>query len=102
MTGLSMSDLEVSDFDSAEFLTDEETIAAYLTASFESGDQNEFIQALNIVARARGMTQLAKDTGLPRESLYKTLSGSSKPRFDTIAKISSALGLNISFTPKLV
>lgn len=98
---LSMSDLAISDFDAAEFLTDEESIATYLTASFESGNQEEFIQALNTVARARGMTQLAKDTGLPRESLYKTLSGNSKPRFDTIAKISSALGLSISFTPKL-
>ncbi|MDD7544842.1 addiction module antidote protein [Actinobacillus porcinus] len=100
MTTLSMSDLAVSDFDPAEFLTDEETIAAYLTETFATGTQEEFIQALSTVARARGMTQLAKDTGLPRESLYKTLSGASKPRFDTIAKISSALGLNIAFIPR--
>lgn len=94
-------DLVISEFDAAEFLTDEATIAAYLTESFASGDQEELIQALNTVARARGMTDLAKQVGMPRESLYKTLSGTSKPRFETIAKILSALGLNIAFTPKL-
>lgn len=98
---LDLYDLEISEFDPAEFLTDEETIAAYLTESFASGDQNEFISALNTVARARGMTELAQRTGMPRESLYKTLSGTTKPRFETIARISSALGLNITFTPKL-
>lgn len=98
---IKMSDLEIRDFDPAEFLIDEETIAAYLTESFKNGDQAEFLAALNNVARARGMTQLAKETGLPRESLYKTLSGVSKPRFETIAKISSALGLKISFMPKM-
>lgn len=94
------SNYPVREFDAAEFLTDEESIAAYLTLSFESGDQDELIEALNTVARARGMTQLAKDTGVARESLYKTLSGESKPRFETIAKIADALGLSITFTPK--
>ncbi|WP_386687541.1 MULTISPECIES: addiction module antidote protein [unclassified Lonepinella] len=98
---LSASDLEISDFDAAELLTDEETIAAYLTASFASGDQAELLQALNTVARARGMTELSRKTGIQRESLYRTLSGSSQPRFDTIAKISSALGVAIEFTPKV-
>lgn len=98
---MDLDDFEVSEFDAAEFLTDEETIAAYLTESFASGDQDEFIRALNTVARARGMTELAQKSGLPRESLYKTLSGAVKPRFDTIAKISEALGVHISFTPKI-
>lgn len=97
---MDLDDFDVSEFDAAEFLTDEETIAAYLTASFADGDQAEFIRALNTVARARGMMELAQKTGLPRESLYKTLSGSVKPRFDTIVKIASALGLGIEFTPK--
>lgn len=96
----SAQDLAISEFDAAEFLTDEASIAAYLNESLASS-QEEFIQALNTLARARGMSQLAKETGLPRESLYKTLSGVSKPRFETIAKISSALGFNIAFTPKL-
>ncbi|OOH92387.1 putative addiction module antidote protein [Pasteurellaceae bacterium 15-036681] len=80
-------------FDVAEFLTDEETIQAYLAEVIKEGDQDEFLEALNDVARARGMTQLAKDTGLGRESLYKTLAKGSKPRLDTIQKILGAFNL---------
>ncbi|XLP79650.1 putative addiction module antidote protein [Mannheimia haemolytica] len=73
-------------FDVAEFLTDEATIQAYLAEVLKEGDQDEFLEALNDVARARGMAELAKQTGLGRESLYKTLAKGSKPRFDTIQK----------------
>ncbi|QZP16531.1 putative addiction module antidote protein [Avibacterium paragallinarum] len=58
--------------------------------TLKEGDTEEFLQALNDVARARGMTELAKQTGLGRESLYKTLSKGSKPRFETIQKILTA------------
>lgn len=80
-------------FDVAEFLTDEETIQAYLAEVLREGDQDEFLEALNDVARARGIAELAKQTGLGRESLYKTLSKGSKPRFETIQKILGAFNL---------
>ncbi|OPC96275.1 addiction module antidote protein, partial [Pasteurella multocida] len=79
--------VELKPFDIAEYLDSEEMIAAYLSEILETGDTNEFISALGDVARARGMTELAAKTGLGRESLYKTLSHGSKPRFDTIMKI---------------
>ncbi|EHK89942.1 addiction module antidote protein [Aggregatibacter actinomycetemcomitans] len=89
------------EYDAAKYLTDEETIAFYLTDALENGSEAEFLLALKNVAKARGMTQLAKDSGVPRESLYKTLSGESKPRFETITKIINALGVNLAFTPKI-
>lgn len=89
------------EYDAAKYLTDEETIAFYLTDALENGSEAEFLLALKNVAKARGMTQLAKDSGVTRESLYKTLSGESKPRFETITKIVNALGVNLAFTPKI-
>lgn len=80
-------------FDVAEFLDDEETIRAYLAEVLQEGDQDEFLEALNDVARARGIAELARQTGLGRESLYKTLSKGSKPRFETIQKILAAFNL---------
>lgn len=80
-------------FDVAEFLDSEETIQAYLAEVLKEGDQDEFLEALNDVARARGIAELAKQTGLGRESLYKTLSKGSKPRFETIQKILGAFNL---------
>ena len=80
-------------FDVAEFLDDEETIRAYLAEVLREGDQDEFLEALNDVARARGIAELARQTGLGRESLYKTLSKGSKPRFETIQKILAAFNL---------
>lgn len=80
-------------FDVAEFLTDEKTVQAYLAEVLKEGDQDEFLEALNDIARARGMAELAKQTGLGRESLYKTLAKGSKPRFDTIQKILGAFNL---------
>lgn len=92
--------MKFTEFDPAEYLNDEETIAIYLTDALENGSEEEFLLALKNVARARGMTQLSKDTGLARESLYKTLSGETKPRFETVNKIVGALGVNLSFTAK--
>ncbi len=91
--------MRFTEFDAAEYLQDEETIAIYLNDALTNGTDEEFLLALKTVAKARGMTQLAKDAGLGRESLYKTLSGDVKPRFETIHKISKAIGVNISFTP---
>lgn len=83
-------------FDVAEYLDNEEVICAYLAEILQNGDQDELLEALGDIARARGMSELAKQTGLGRESLYKTLSKGSKPRFETIVKILAAF--NISLT----
>ena len=82
-------------WDSAEHLKTDEDMAAYLEACFqEAGDDAAFIaKALGNIARAKGMTQLSKDTGLGRESLYKALSGEGNPSFATILKVTHALGL---------
>ncbi|OOF63847.1 addiction module antidote protein [Rodentibacter sp. Ppn85] len=91
--------IKIQEFDAARYLKNEKMVAAYLATVLEDGSTEEFIQALNTVARAKGMTELAEKTGIGRESLYKTLS-SEKPRFDSIMKIINALGLNVSVTPK--
>lgn len=86
-------------FDAADYLTDEETIAAYLTAALEDPNPDVFLTAVRDVARARGMAQLAKDTGLGRESLYKALSPGAKPRYDTVLRLLHALDVKITVTP---
>ena len=86
-------------FDAADYLNDEETIAAYLTAALEDPNPDVFLAAVRDVARARGMAQLAKDAGLGRESLYKALTPGAKPRYDTMLKLLQALGVKISATP---
>jgi probable addiction module antidote protein len=67
-------------------------IAVYLDAAFESGDTSRIAEALGDVARARGMTKIAKATGLAREQLYKTLSAEGKPELSTVLKVMAALG----------
>ena len=86
-------------FDAADYLADEETIAEYLTAALEDPNPDLFLIAVRDVARARGMTQLAKDTGLGRESLYKALTPGAKPRYDTVMKIMHALGVKLTAAP---
>ena len=89
--------IKLTKWDSAEHLKTDEDIAAYLDACFEeAGDDAAFItHALGVVARAKGMTQLAKQTGLGRESLYKALSGEGNPSFATVLKVMNALGVQI-------
>jgi len=82
-------------FDAADYLTDEATIAEYLTAALEDPNPDLFLVAVKDVASARGMTQLAKDTGLGRESLYKALAPGAKPRFETVMKVVRALGVKL-------
>jgi len=82
-------------FDAADYLTDEETIAAYLSAALEDPNPDLFLVAVKDVARARGMTQLAKDSGLGRESLYKALAPGAKPRYETVMKVVRALGVKL-------
>ncbi|MDY0276279.1 MAG: putative addiction module antidote protein [Desulfomicrobium sp.] len=85
--------VKVSKFDAVDYLDSEEMIAAYLSAAMEDENPDVFLAALSDVAKARGIAQLAKDTGLGRESLYKSLSPGAKPRFETIMKITKALGV---------
>jgi probable addiction module antidote protein len=82
-------------WDPAEHLESEEDMAAYLEAAFEEGDSALVAAALGDIARVKGMTELARETGLGRESLYKALSPSGNPEFATIMKVVEALGLKL-------
>lgn len=90
-----------SKYDTAEHLKTDADIAAYFDACLEeAGDDPAFIaHALGIIARAKGMTQLARDTGLARENLYKALSADGNPEFGTILKVIKALGLKLHAHP---
>jgi probable addiction module antidote protein len=89
--------IKLRNWDSAEHLQTEEDMALYLDACLEEaqGDAAFIAKALGTIARARGMSQLARDTGLGRESLYKALSGEGNPSFATILKVTHALGLSL-------
>ena len=84
-------------YDVADHLRTPKEMAAYLEACIEEseGDAKFVAKALGDIARAKGMTQIARDTGLSRESLYKALSGDRSPTFDTILKVIQALGLKL-------
>ncbi len=88
-------------YDTAEYLKTDADMAAYLdTCLQEAGDDPAFIaHALGVIARARGMSQLARDTGLARENLYKALSVDGNPEFGTILKVVKALGLKLHAQP---
>ena len=90
---------DLPEFDLAEHLRDEEDIAAYLTMVIEENDAAELAHALGIVARARGMTEIARASGLTREALYRALRPGASPRFETIAKVCAALGLRLTVAP---
>jgi len=92
-----MAKTKTTRYDVAEHLRTPEERAAYLEASIEEadGDAAFVAKALGDIARAKGMTQVARDAGLSRESLYKALSGDRSPGFDTILKVIDALGLEI-------
>jgi probable addiction module antidote protein len=86
-------------FDAADYLTDAETVAEYLSAALEDQNPDMFLVAVKNVARARGMAQLARDTGLGRESLYKALAPGARPRYDTVLKVLRALGVKLRAQP---
>lgn len=94
-----MGKIELRPWDSAEHLkTDEDTIF-YLEVCLAEDDPTLIVYALGVIARARGMTQLARDAGLSRESLYKELSGESNPEFATVMKVIKALGFRLHVEP---
>ena len=82
-------------YDAAEFLDTDEDIVAYLNAALEDSDPSLVSAALGDVARARGMTQLARETGITRDGLYKALSPSGNPSFATVQKVVRALGYKL-------
>lgn len=87
-------------FDASEFLDSEEAIAEYLAAALADPDLDLFVAALGDVAKARGMTQIAREAGLGRESLYKALTPGSKLRYETIRKVMDVLGVKLTVAPQ--
>ena len=90
---------ELPEFDMAEHLPDEQAIAEYLTIVLEENDPAALADALGTIARARGMTDIAKSSGITREALYKALRPNSSPRFETISKVCAALGVRLVAQP---
>jgi probable addiction module antidote protein len=91
--------IETRPFDPAAYLDSPEAMLAYLDGAFADGDINEITDALGVVARARGMSQLAEETGLTRQALYKALRGEGNPEFATVLKVVRALGLRLHPAP---
>lgn len=90
---------DLPEFDLAEHLRDDADVVEYLNQVVADGDAGELARALGIVARARGMTQMAEASGIGREALYKALRPGSQPRFDTISRVCTALGLRLTVQP---
>jgi probable addiction module antidote protein len=86
-------------FDPAEYLETPEAIAAYMTEALDSGDPAFVADALGVIARARGMSEVAREAGVSRESLYRALSADGNPEFGTVMRVAQALGLRFSVTP---
>lgn len=90
---------DLPEFDMAEHLPDEQAIAEYLTVVLEEDDSAALADALGTIARARGMTEIAKSSGITREALYKALRSDASPRFETISKVCAALGVRLVAQP---
>ncbi|WP_414499425.1 addiction module antidote protein [Zymobacter sp. IVIA_12111.31 C1] len=88
-----------SRYDTADYLCSEEDIQAYLEAAIEDGDPSIIAQALGNIARARNISQLARDTHMSREGVYRALSGQGNPSFATISKLAGALGYRVTLEP---
>ena len=84
---------DLPEFDTTEHLEDNQAIAEYLSIVLEENDPAALAQALGTAARARGMTEIAKASGIAREALYKALRSDAQPRFDTINRVCHALGV---------
>jgi probable addiction module antidote protein len=94
--------LKTTRWDSAEYLKTDEDIAAYLDAVLEEDDPALVTHALGVIARAKGMSQIARETGMGRESLYKALSPEGNPEFATVIKVLKALGLQLHASPRTI
>ncbi len=91
--------LETFPFDAAEYLDDAASQAEYLSDAFGTGNPAAMTHALGVVARARGMTQIAREAGVQREHLYRALSGDGHPEMATIVKVVQALGMRLDIVP---
>ncbi len=94
-----MSKLKTASFDPADYLDDDTAIATYLSEALAAGDAGHFQEALGTVARSRGMAGFAETSGLGRESLYKAVRPDAHPRFDTVQRVLSALGVHLTVLP---
>lgn len=90
---------DLPEFDAAPYLDSEEAIAAYLTDILEANNAALLAVALGDIARARGMTEIAKSAGITREAFYKALRSDSAPRFDTVSRVCAALGVRLVVQP---
>jgi len=90
-----MTKNKLTNFDIADYLDSKEAIAEYLSQVLEDGDTDELLVALGHIARAKGMTEISRKTGLGRESLYKTFQKGTKPKFETIVKVLDAFGVKL-------
>lgn len=91
--------LKTTKFDAAEYLRDDESQSFLLSDALETGDAAYIAHALGVVARARGMTQIAKDSGVTREALYKALSEKGDPKLSTLLGVTRALGFKLTAVP---
>jgi probable addiction module antidote protein len=96
---MTQKSIKTTPWDAAEYLETEEDMIAYLDAAFEDGDPALIMAVLGDIARAKGMSQVASEAGLGRESLYKALSPTGNPEFVTILKVLNALGLQLHVAP---
>lgn len=88
--------IETKPWDASEFINSPQDIAAYLDAYLEDGNAEEIRAALGTIARSRGMSAIAKETGITREALYKALSDKGNPTLDTLLKVTKALGVRLA------
>lgn len=95
MTAKKIRVTDLPSFDPAQYLDSDEAIAEYLTSILEENNPGLLAAALGDIARARGMTEIARGSGLAREALYKALKSDAQPRFDTIARVCKALGVKL-------
>ena len=91
--------IKTAPFESAKFLDSEEAVSEYINAALEEDDPDVFLMALANVIKARGVAKIAAEAGLGRESLYKTLAPGARPRYDTVLKLTRAVGVKLTMTP---
>jgi probable addiction module antidote protein len=87
-------------YDSADYLDSPEAVAEYLTAALETADAAFIAKAIGTAARARGMSEIARESGLSRENLYRSLNGETKTELETVIRVLDALGIQLTATPK--
>lgn len=97
---MTMAKIETKPFDAAEYLTDPESQADLLADAFATGNGPYITHALGVVARARGMTEIASQVGITREGLYRALSKEGDPRLSTLLGVAKALGMKITMMPE--